>query len=80
MFMFAVIGYIMVKFDYSPATMMIGFILSPLLEVNFRQALLISGNHISIFFSTPITWFFWAITFYSLYVIQKSRRKGSQVI
>jgi putative tricarboxylic transport membrane protein len=80
MFMFAVVGYVMVKFDYSPATMMIGFILSPLLEVNFRQALLISGQSVSIFFSTPITWFFWAITFYSLYVIQKSRKKGSQAI
>ena len=53
MFFFAVIGYVMVKFDYSPATMMIGFILSPLLEVSFRQALLISGNSVAIFFSTP---------------------------
>lgn len=75
MFFFAVLGYIMVKFDFSPATMMIGFILSPLLEVNFRQALLISSNSPAIFFSTPITWFFWAITIYSVYVIQKSKSK-----
>lgn len=80
MFFFAVIGYIMVKFDYSPATMMIGFILSPLLEVNFRQALLISSNSPLIFFSTPITWFFWLITIYSVYKIRKSRSKKSQQI
>jgi putative tricarboxylic transport membrane protein len=78
MLFFAVLGYLMVKFDYSPATMMIGFILSPLLEVNLRQALLISGNNPAIFFSTPITWFFWFITVYSMYKIVKSRRRSSK--
>ncbi|MDT8903444.1 tripartite tricarboxylate transporter permease [Anaeroselena agilis] len=80
MLFFAVIGYIMVKFDYSPATMMIGFILSPLLEVNLRQALLISGNNPAIFFSTPITWFFWLVTVYSVFTIIRSRRRSSKPI
>jgi len=80
MFFFAVIGYVMVKFDYSPATMMIGFILSPLFEVNLRQALLISGNNPAIFFSTPITWFFWLVTLYSVYTIYKSKKRGSKLI
>ncbi len=78
MLFFAVLGYLMVKFEYSPATMMIGFILSPLLEVNLRQALLISGNNPAIFFSTPITWFFWLITVYSVYKIVKSRQRSSK--
>lgn len=73
MLLFAIIGYIMVKFDFSPATMMIGFILSPIFELNLRQALLISKNSIGIFFSTPITWVFWIVTFYSIFSI--SRRK-----
>jgi putative tricarboxylic transport membrane protein len=76
MMLFAVLGYFMVKLDYSPATMMIGFILSPLFEVNLRQALIISSNNPAIFVSTPITWFFWAITVYSIFTITRSRRKG----
>ena len=74
MLFFAIIGYVMLKFDYSPATMMIGFILSPILEMNFRQALLISNNQVQIFFRTPITWFFWAITIYSIYKITKNKK------
>ncbi|MBS7525270.1 tripartite tricarboxylate transporter permease [Fusibacter paucivorans] len=78
MMMFAIIGYIMVKFDFSPATMMIGFILSPIFELNLRQALLISNNQLSIFFSTPITWVFWLITLYSVYNILNRKRKERQ--
>lgn len=74
MLLFAGLGYILTKFGYSPATLMIGFILSPLFEVNLRQALLISGGNPRIFFSTPITWLFWAITVFSLYKILKSRK------
>ncbi len=80
MLFFAVLGYIMVKFDYPPATMMIGFILSPLLEVNLRQALLISGNSLAIFFSTPITWFFWLVTVYSVFTITRSKRRSGKTI
>lgn len=78
MLFFAVIGYIMIKFDFSPSTMMIGFILSPIFELNLRQALLISKNNFSIFFSTPITWFFWIITIYSIYSISKSKINDSK--
>lgn len=74
MLFFAALGYVLVKFGYSPATMMIGFILSPLFEVNLRQALLISANNPLVFFSTPITWFFWIITAYSLFTIVRSKR------
>lgn len=75
MLFFAVLGYIMIKFEYSPATMMIGFILSPIFEVSFRQALLISNNDLGIFFATPITWAFWALTLYSVYSIAKGKIK-----
>jgi len=80
MLFFAVLGYVMIKFNYSPATMMIGFILSPIFEVNFRQALLISNNDLTIFFSSPITWFFWAITLYSVYSLIKRNRVHTKTI
>ena len=73
MLFFAAIGYVMVKFGYSPSTMMIGFILSPLFEENFRQSLIISKNSYSVFFSSYICIFFWAITAYSLFTILRAR-------
>ena len=37
-------------------------ILGPLLEDNFRQAMLMSGSSPGILFRGPITWFFWGMT------------------
>ncbi len=78
MLLFAAIGYVLTKFGYSPATLMIGFILSPLFEVNLRQALLISGSNPLVFFSTPITWVFWIITVVSVYKIVKSKKAAEE--
>lgn len=78
MLFFAVIGYVMAKFGYPPATMMIGFILSPLLEENFRQALIVSKNSYSIFFESYICIFFWLITAYSLFTIIRARKKRQE--
>lgn len=81
MLVFAVIGYLMVKFSYYPATMMIGFILSPLFEENFRQSLILSKNSYAIFFQSYISIFFWLITAYSLFTILrgKYRRERERV-
>lgn len=73
MIFFAIIGYLMVKFSYYPATLMIGFILSPLFEENFRQALIISKGGYGIFFNSYICIFFWLITAYSIFAIQRGR-------
>ncbi len=75
MLFFAVLGYVMSKFDYPVATMMIGFILSPLFEENFRQALVISNGGFGIFFASPITIVLWIITAYSIFVIMRARKK-----
>jgi len=55
MLIFGVIGYLMKKFDYEPAPMIIAFILSPILELNLRQSLIISGGSFGIFFTQPIS-------------------------
>ena len=79
MLFFAVIGYVLSKFDYPVSTMMIGFILSPLLEESYRQAMTISRGSYGIFFDSPITLALWAIIAYSLYVIGRARLKRSEV-
>ena len=42
MLIFGIIGYLMRKFEYEPAPMIIAFILTPVLELNFRQSMIIS--------------------------------------
>src|SRR3546814_18564853 len=48
---FGVIGYGMRLVDLHPAPLLIGFVLSPLIEPNFRRALLISDGDYTIFVS-----------------------------
>ena len=52
---FGVLGYIMRKFDYEPAPLILAFVLAPILEISLRQSLIISGGDISIFFVRPIS-------------------------
>ena len=62
MLLFGMIGYLMRKYEYEPAPMIIAFILTPVLEVNFRQAMIISNGSFSIFFDKPISLVCLAIT------------------
>jgi hypothetical protein len=75
MLFFAVFGYILMKFKFPSACLLIGFILSPILEKNYRLALLISNNDYGIFFKTPITWILWAITVFSLFTILRGKHR-----
>lgn len=56
------LGYVMLRLDIPAAPFLIAFILGPLLEDNFRQAMLMSNGHAHILFRGYITWFFWAAT------------------
>jgi putative tricarboxylic transport membrane protein len=49
------IGYLMRRFDFPAGPVIIGMILGPLAEQNFRQALTISAGDYSIFFTRPLS-------------------------
>jgi len=55
MVLFGVAGYFLRKRDYEPAPLAIAFVLEPLVEENFRQALAISQGSFYIFVSRPIS-------------------------
>jgi putative tricarboxylic transport membrane protein len=55
MFFFGILGYIMRKFGYPLAPLLIAFVLGPMLENAVRQALIISDGSITIFFTRPIS-------------------------
>jgi putative tricarboxylic transport membrane protein len=55
MIIFGIVGYILRKFDYEPAPLMLAFILGPMMETAFRQSLVISDGAMSIFMIRPIS-------------------------
>jgi putative tricarboxylic transport membrane protein len=54
MALFGMIGYLLRKMRYDMAPLVLAFVLGPIFEVNFRQALLIGNGSFSIFVSSPI--------------------------
>ncbi|MDD3655237.1 MAG: tripartite tricarboxylate transporter permease [Atribacterota bacterium] len=58
MFIFGLIGYFFEKSGYPVSPMILGIILGPMVEINFRQALIITGSFPSLiisFFTRPIS-------------------------
>jgi putative tricarboxylic transport membrane protein len=52
---FGFMGYMFVRLDLDAAPLMLGFILGPMLEENFRRALLLSRGSFGAFFTRPIS-------------------------
>ena len=76
-FLFGVLGYLMTKFDFPIAPMLIGFILGPMAEISIRQSLLISQGSMLIFFTRPIALGFVIITILTItYTIIRNMRKS----
>lgn len=55
MALFGFAGYLLVKLDFEPAPLLLGFILSPMLEENLRRAMLLSRGDATVFVSRPIS-------------------------
>ncbi len=68
-----VVGFLMRRYDYPMAPLMIGMVLGPLAETSLRDALLSSVGDPSILVSSPITWGIYALL---LIVIGFSIRKA----
>jgi len=54
MILFGGIGYLLKKFDYEAAPLILGFVLGPMFEVNLRRSLLMSQGSLGIFAERPI--------------------------
>lgn len=62
MLAFAVLGYMLTKFRVNLPTVIVAFFLGPMLESKFRQALKISGDDVTVFFTKPISLAFLVFT------------------
>ena len=54
MIFFGLVGYILRKFQYEEAPLILAFILGPILEQAFRQSLIMSNGSLAIFVARPI--------------------------
>lgn len=52
---FGLVGYLMKKFQYEGAPLLLAFVLGPMMEQALRQSLLISHGSFAIFFTRPIS-------------------------
>ena len=55
MCVFGAIGFLMKKFRYEPAPLVLALVLGPMMEDNLRQALLISGGSFTMFLTRPLS-------------------------
>jgi len=53
MIAFAVLGYVMHRFDYSRVTFLIGFVIGPQFELSLRQSIILSGGDLAALLQHP---------------------------
>jgi putative tricarboxylic transport membrane protein len=85
MVFFGGVGYLMRKFGYEAAPLVLAFVMGPLLEQNLRQSLLMSGGDFTIFVSRPISGVTLAIAFLLLLsnllpFMKKRRAKVEEIL
>ena len=49
------VGYVLMLLRFNPAPLLLGYVLGPLMEENFRRALLISGGDMGVFLDRPVS-------------------------
>jgi len=53
--LFCVFGYLLIKLQLPPAPMLLGLVLGPQIEENFRRAMLLSRGDATVFFTSPLS-------------------------
>lgn len=78
---FGLAGFLFKKLDCDPAPMILGFVLGPMLEENFRRALVLSEGDFLVFVREPISAVFLglAVVILVLSALPKSRRRRSLI-
>lgn len=75
---FTVMGYGMRLVGLNPAVFIIGFILTPFLEQNLDQAMSIVGTDYYLFFASPFSWVFIALSIFFVVSSIRIRQKKSK--
>jgi putative tricarboxylic transport membrane protein len=73
---FGIIGALLISLDFSVAPIMLGFVLGPMVEENFRRAMLLSRGDVMVFVQRPISGAFVAISALLLIGVTWSNFRG----
>jgi putative tricarboxylic transport membrane protein len=72
---FGIAGSVLLALDFPVAPIVLGFVLGPLLEENFRRAILLSRGNLTVFVTRPIAaWFIGACTVLIVAQLYATRR------
>jgi putative tricarboxylic transport membrane protein len=66
MVIFGLVGYLMRKFEYDAAPLILAYVLGPMMESSLRQALIYSNGSPAIFFTRPVSAIILFIAFLSI--------------
>lgn len=83
MLIFGVMGYLMRKYDYEPAPLVLAYVLGPMLENALRQSLMLSEGSFLIFLNRPISAVCLFLTFLALitsFIPALGRKKKAIVV
>jgi putative tricarboxylic transport membrane protein len=77
-----VLGFVMRKFDYEPAPLVVGLVLGPVMERSFRQTLIISQGDAGALWQPPLCMAMWGIVLLSviLPLLMPQVRKGLKAL
>ncbi len=78
--LFGVIGFFMRRLEYSAGAFIVGFILGPIWERSFDQALVISDGSFMIFFTKPISVVFLLMAVASIISITRTRMRKNRKV
>ena len=77
-FIFGILAFFMRLMDFQLVPVLLGIVLGPLAEMNFRRALILSDGSLSIFVTRPISLAFLLIAFFSVLTFAIKNMKEAQ--
>jgi TctA family transporter len=80
MIMFGLGGYLLMRLDFEPAPLLLGFVIGPMLEENLRRSFVLSDGDPMVFIQRPVTAVLLAIAIVALVIaaLPSMRRKRNE--
>jgi TctA family transporter len=75
-------GYFLVVLKFGPALLLLGYVLGPMMEENFRRSMLISGGDLTVFVTRPVSGMLLAISagLIAFAIVGSVRRRRQSVV
>jgi TctA family transporter len=78
--LFGTIGYGLRRLGYEPAPLVLGLILGPMFEENFRRSMLLSDGNLAVFFTRPISGVITAISIVLIAMVLGPRMRRRRAV